>query len=67
MSGTYITKDQDRLDLICYENYGYVNQSVEAVLSQNPGLAEAGELLSAGISIKLPDMPSPRLTLITLW
>lgn len=53
----YVTKDGDTVDLIVW-NY-YKRQSgrvVEQVLDANPALANLGVLLSAGVTIELPDI-----------
>ncbi|WP_264376336.1 MULTISPECIES: tail protein X [Wolbachia] len=49
----YKTKENDMLDLICWNYYGFSSGAVEIVLRANPGLAEY-ELLPAGLIIKLP-------------
>lgn len=49
----YKTKENDILDLICWNYYGFSSGAVEIVLRANPGLAEY-ELLPAGLIIKLP-------------
>lgn len=56
MVTTYQTRDGDTLDLVCFDHYGKeaVNQSVVAVLEANPGLADYGPVLPAGIAIILP-------------
>lgn len=57
MATTYLTRNGDVLDLICYDHYGAaaVNQSVAAVLEANRGLADYGPQLPAGVTIILPD------------
>ncbi|WP_264735413.1 tail protein X [Wolbachia endosymbiont (group A) of Rhinocyllus conicus] len=42
------------LDEICWKHYGYSSEAVEEVLLENPGLAEHGSFLPAGLRIKLP-------------
>lgn len=70
MATTYITKDGDRLDQICYQYYGRLKGlsspqsarpvralgTVEAVLAVNPGLASRDAVLPAGVAILLPDL-----------
>jgi len=57
LSGSvYRTIDGDMLDVICLSHYGHAHRYVEAVLNANPGLAEQGAVLSAGIVIVLPDL-----------
>ena len=49
----YRTQDNDALDAICFQHYAREDQ-VEQVLAANPGLAERGPILPAGIRINLP-------------
>ncbi len=42
------------LDYICWKHYGYSSGAVEELLLENPGLAEHGSFLPAGLRIKLP-------------
>jgi len=53
---TIRTIDGDMLDVICLNYYGHAHRYVESVLSANPGLADQGPVLSAGIVIVLPDL-----------
>ena len=55
----YLTRDGDMLDWICWRHYGRSDRTVEAVLAANPGLAERGPVLPAGIELTLPDIPTP--------
>lgn len=50
----YFTKENEMLDYICCKHYGYSSGAVEEVLLENPGLAEYGSFLPAGLKIKLP-------------
>lgn len=52
----YFTKQNEMLDYICWKHYGYSSGSVEVVLEENPGLAEYGSFLPAGLKIKLPEI-----------
>lgn len=52
----YRTSDGDVLDMICWEYYGRVEGTVEAVLKANPGLADQGATFPAGVKIELPDL-----------
>ena len=65
----YRTKEGDMLDWICWRHYGQQAGAVEVVLKANPGLAEAGPLLPAGLVIELPDLPQPNQSIDTvrLW
>lgn len=65
----YRTKDNDTLDAICWNYYGQQSGTVEAVLKANPGLADLGAKLPAGIVIQLPQLtePSQLLNTVKLW
>lgn len=52
---TYITKDGETLDYICWKIYGKTEGILEQVLSQNSGLAALGSTYPSGIEIKLPE------------
>lgn len=54
-SATYVTIDGDMVDAVAYAFFGSRHEgNTEAVLSANPGLAELGPILPAGVVIKLP-------------
>ncbi len=53
---TYITKDGDVLDSICWKYYGNSNGTVEKVLEANPHLANLDAVFTAGVKIILPDL-----------
>jgi len=56
----YRTRDGDMLDWICWYHYGgRVSGVIEQVLEANPGLADRGPVLSAGLVIDLPRIPPP--------
>jgi phage tail protein X len=65
----YLTRAGDRLDLICEQHYQRRAQAVETVLKANPGLAEQGPILPAGLRIELPDLPAAVLQTqpVRLW
>ncbi|UPA54462.1 tail protein X [Wolbachia pipientis] len=64
----YSTKEKDMLDYICWEHYGFTSGAVEIVLEENPGLAEYGSFLPAGLKIKLPIIEKPLQKLILkIW
>ena len=65
----YRTRDGDMLDAICHAHYGTSRGYTERVLEANPGLADHGPILPAGIVIELPDVapPEPVKTTIRLW
>lgn len=58
MQTTYKTRDGDMLDDICWRHYGADNckAGLEAAMMSNPGLAELGPVLPAGVSIILPEV-----------
>lgn len=67
-SATYRTNAGDQLDWICWRHYGASRGTVEAVLSANPGLADRGHILPAGVLITLPEIAAPATqTLVRLW
>lgn len=64
----YRTKTGDVLDAICYKNYAGRPGATEAVLEANPGLANYGTILPAGLTINLPDLPALQLAkTLKLW
>lgn len=65
---TYRTKDGDTVDWICWKHYGRSSGTCEAVLDANPGLADTGDVLPAGVLVMLPDLPEPnRAYTVRLW
>jgi phage tail protein X len=68
MSGTVITKGGDVVDLLALAAYGYTAGATEAILAANPGLAAAGPVLDAGLTVVLPDIADPQQALqVQLW
>lgn len=64
----YITQQFDEVDHICWRYYGRTQQTVEAVLEANPGLADMAPILPQGVAILLPDLPAPETTeLLRIW
>lgn len=53
----YVSLAGDVLDHLCWRHYGREWDTTEAVLTANPGLAERGPTLPAGIVITLPYLP----------
>ncbi len=53
---TYITKDGDVLDAICWKYYGKNSGVLEKVLEANRHLAEPDAIFNAGVKIVLPDL-----------
>lgn len=67
MATTIKTSDGDVLDRLCYQHYGHLMGTVEAVLEANPGLAERSQPFVSGVVILLPDMAPARTDMINLW
>lgn len=64
----YRTKDDDVLDKICYNYYGYTSTSTEIVLQANRTLEQYDAVLQAGIMIELPDIETPPTNdTVKLW
>lgn len=59
MAATYLTREDDVLDDICWRHYGRQSGAVEAVLAANPGLAERAPRYPSGVMIHLPDIAAP--------
>lgn len=54
---TQRTQEGDTVDLIAWRYYGRLSgRVVEQVLAANPGLADHGPLLPAGLIVKLPEL-----------
>ena len=65
---TYVAKDGDVLDAICWKYYGSTSGTVEKVLEANRHLAELGSIFAAGVKIILPDLtPEEEAESIKLW
>ncbi|MCL2345562.1 MAG: tail protein X [Desulfobulbus sp.] len=67
MARTIKTSDGDRLDTLCFAEYGHLNGTVEAVIDQNPGLSAQPQPYRAGVIIVLPDLQRPVEKPIKLW
>lgn len=67
MAASYRTKDGEMLDEICITRYGRDRGFVEKVLAANPGLADYGPRLPAGLDIVLPDVEVAPTTVTRLW
>jgi phage tail protein X len=65
----YRTSEGDTADLIAWKQYGtQAGQVVEQLLEANPGLADRGPELPAGLVIELPDIkPATQNAGIRLW
>ena len=57
---SYVTSQGDQVDAIAAAYYGSTsNRVAEQVLEANPGLADCGPELPAGLIITLPDIAAP--------
>ena len=60
MSQEYISREGDVVDEIAWRYYGtHQGRAVERLLDANPGLADHGPILPAGVLLVLPDLPAP--------
>lgn len=66
---TYTTREADTVDFICWKFYGSTaNRVTEQVLEANPGLADHGPQLPAGLAVFLPEIAAPaKTTGVKLW
>jgi phage tail protein X len=70
MAQTYTTSQGDVVDYIAWKQYGRCDASVlNNVLAANPGLADLGAVLPAGVQITLPDivLPANTTNAVSLW
>lgn len=68
MNTTILTKQNDVVDALCFQHYGYVVGALEPVLEANPWLAEYTGTLPAGLVIQLPELqPSPQKDIVRIW
>lgn len=67
MAMTCRTSDGDVLDTLCYQFYGHLNGTLEAVLAYNQGLADEPQPLRAGLLIEFPDLPPVTDETVQLW
>jgi len=65
----YRSKEGDTVDLIAWRYYGRQNDLiVERVIEANPGIADEGPVLPAGLRLALPDIPEENRTAsVRLW
>lgn len=63
----YVTKDDDMLDLICWEQYGQQRGIVERIYEANPQLINYDLKLPAGLVIKLPQIPNTEQRALERW
>lgn len=67
---TYLTRQGQTVDLVCWDFYGRTAEVTEMVLAANPGLSALGPILPLGTRIRLPDLPVPQRAarkLVSLW
>lgn len=70
MALTYLSRQGDCLDEIAFNQYGQCSaETLAAVLLANPGIADLGPLLPAGLQIVLPDAAPVTTTVpgVSLW
>jgi phage tail protein X len=69
MADTYTTREGDTADYIAWKYYGTQGgQVTEQLLDANPGLAERGPLLPAGLVITLPAIDTTtKVQGVKLW
>ena len=65
----YRTRNLDTIDLIAWRHYRTTkNRVVEQLFINNPGVADFGPLLPAGVLIQLPELkPTPKPGGFKLW
>lgn len=63
------TQQNDTVDALCWRHYGRTAGVVEQVLDANPGLADHGAVLPAGLLVTLPDLQAtaPDRPMVQLW
>lgn len=63
------TQQNDTVDALCWRHYGRTAGVVEAVLDANPGLADQGPVLPAGLLVNLPEQQAaaPEQQMVSLW
>lgn len=58
MAQTYRSKQGDTLDEIVWRQYGAASSAtLVQIMDANPGLADLGPIIPAGVIITLPDAP----------
>ena len=65
----YTTKDGEKLDVICFKNYGYVNGAFEQALFEPANYDQTtSEVFAAGTAIDLPIVkPDEKKQEYSLW
>lgn len=65
---TVTTIDGDMVDLLARRAYGDESGFVEKIYEANPGLADRGLKLPAGLVVSLPEIAPPAdLPAVSLW
>lgn len=66
---TVLTRAGDSVDLVLWRNRGSTATLTEQTLELNPGLADRGPVLPAGIAITLPPVTAPQTAreTVNLW
>ncbi|CAB5653258.1 Phage Tail Protein X [Pseudomonas putida] len=69
MASQLRTQQNDTVDALCWRHYGRTAGVVEAVLDANPGLADRGAVLQAGVLVNLPEIQTsaPERQMVNLW
>ncbi|MEN9530854.1 MAG: hypothetical protein RIQ83_78 [Pseudomonadota bacterium] len=69
MMQTYRTSDGDTLDYIAWKFYQTLDgRVVEQLLDANPGIADLGPVLPAGMRVNMPDIaPQQQEQGVRLW
>ncbi|MEM7270748.1 MAG: tail protein X [Pseudomonadota bacterium] len=68
MSALYRTIDGDVADAICWRLFGQTRGLTEALFEANPGLADHGPVLPAGLLLRLPEAQQTALPQrLKLW
>lgn len=69
MALIYTTSDGDTVDYIAWRQYGrQTGRVVEKLLEANPGLADYGPVLPAGVIVRLPVIAAePQARGVYLW
>ena len=61
------TLQHDTIDMVCWRHLGQTQGVVEATLQLNPGLAQRGPFLPAGLQVTLaPPQPAVK-QMVQLW
>jgi len=65
---TVFSRQGDTVDLVLWRHRGRTAGLTEQVLASNPGLADHGPLLPAGVAIMIPATnPAPVRETVKLW